>query len=107
MKFISFAMFDVAKAAEVAQAGDKVANTPGQKIIGQYICQGKAFDGIPPNTMVVIAIHETESNEAITTGQYAHDACRGNHVGRACTGDASGWRSSNRKEIQKVILTRS
>jgi len=72
MKFISFAMFDVAKAAEVAQAGDKVANTPGNKIIGQYICQGKAFDGVPPNTVVVIAIHETESNEAITTSQYAH-----------------------------------
>ena len=53
--------------AEVAQASDKVANTPGQKILAKYACLGKVFDGLPPNTAVVITIHEVESAEALLT----------------------------------------
>jgi hypothetical protein len=70
MKFISFSMFDVTKAAEVAQAGDKAAKTPGHKVLAQYICQGIPFAGVPPNMMVVIHIAESESNEAIAASQY-------------------------------------
>ena len=70
MKFIGFAMFDAAKAAEVAQAGDKVAKTPGRKVLAQYACQGIPFPGVPPNTMVVISVEEAESNEAIGASQY-------------------------------------
>ena len=65
MKFISFSMHSVAKVAEVAQASDKVANTPGQKILAKYTCLGIPFDGVPPNSMVTITIHEAESHEAI------------------------------------------
>jgi hypothetical protein len=65
MKFISFSMHTVAKVAEVAQASDKVAHTPGQKVLAKYTCLGKPFDGVPPNTMVTITIHEAESHEAI------------------------------------------
>jgi hypothetical protein len=70
MKFLGFAMFDVSKAAEVAQAGDKAAKTPGTKILAQYICQGIPFEGLPPNMMVVVHIGEYESNEAIAASQY-------------------------------------
>ena len=70
MKFIYFTMFDVAKAAEVAQAADKVAKTPGHKTLAQYVFQGIPFHGVPPNTMVVIAVGEAESNEAIAAQQY-------------------------------------
>jgi hypothetical protein len=70
MKFLGFSIFDVAKAAEVAQAGDKVAKTPGGKILAQYICQGIPFAGVPPNMMVVVSVEEYESNEAIAASQY-------------------------------------
>ncbi len=70
MKFLMFGMFDAAKAAEVAQVADKVAKTPGQKTIAQYVCQGIAFAGVPPNTMVTISVGEAESNEAIAAVQY-------------------------------------
>ena len=70
MKFITFNMFDVAKTAELAQAIDKVAKTPGQKILAQYVCEGLAFPGQPPNTMVSIGIVEVESNEALAAAQY-------------------------------------
>lgn len=70
MKFITFAMYDVAKAAEVAQVADKVAKTPGHKTLAPYVCQGKPFDGVPPNTLVVIAITEAESNQAIAAVTY-------------------------------------
>ena len=70
MKFITFHMFDVAKAAEVAQASDKVAKTPGQKILAQYVCEGLAFPGQPPNTIVSIGIVEVESNEALAAAEY-------------------------------------
>ena len=70
MKFLRFAMFDVAKAAEVAQAADKVAKTPGQKVLASYLCQGIPFAGVPPSKMVTIAVGEAESNEAISAVQY-------------------------------------
>ena len=70
MKFLMFGMFDAAKAAEVAQAADKVAKTPGRKTIAQYVCQGIAFEGVPPNAMVTISVAEAESNEAIAASQY-------------------------------------
>jgi len=63
-------MFDVAKAAEVAQAADKVAKMPGRKLLAQYACLGLAFPGVPPNTMVTIGISEVESNEAMAATLY-------------------------------------
>jgi hypothetical protein len=71
MKFITFAMYDVAKAAEVAQASDKVAKTPGQKRLAQYVCLGIPFPGVfPPNTLTAITIREAESAEALAAVQY-------------------------------------
>jgi hypothetical protein len=70
MKFVGFSMYDVAKAAEVAQAGDKVAKTPGRKVLASYTCMGMAFPGVPPNTMVTISVAEYESNEAMAAAQY-------------------------------------
>ena len=70
MKFLGFTMFDVSKAAEVAQAGDKAAKTPGHKVLAQYLCQGIPFQGLPPNTVVVVHIADVESNEAIAANQY-------------------------------------
>ena len=70
MKFLVFSMFDVAKAAEVAQAGDKVAKTPGRKVLANYTCMGMAFPGVPPNTMVGISVAEYESNEAMAAVLY-------------------------------------
>jgi hypothetical protein len=70
MKFLGFSMFDIAKTAEVAQAGDKVANTPGAKILAQYVCQGIPFAGVPPNMMVVVSVAEYESNDAIAASSY-------------------------------------
>jgi hypothetical protein len=65
MKFITFTMYDVDKFAEVAKASDKNAKIPGQKLLAMYGCMGKAFDGQPPNTILAIAIRETESAEAL------------------------------------------
>lgn len=70
MKFLEFAMYDVAKAAEVAQASDNVAKTPGRKMLADYVCEGIAFPGQPPNTLLAIAVAEYESNEAIATALY-------------------------------------
>jgi hypothetical protein len=72
MKFISFATFDVAKAAELAKVSDKVwaSAPPGIKILSAYVCQGMAFAGVPPNTLVSIDILEAESNEALAAINY-------------------------------------
>ncbi len=70
MKFINFVMFDGTKAAEVAQAADKVAKTPGQKMLAQYVCQGIPFAGVPPHMMVTITVGEAENNEAISAVHY-------------------------------------
>jgi len=67
MKFLTFAIMDVAKAAEVAKAADKVwaSPPPGVKLLVSYVCQGLAFPGVPPHTVVSIRVVEAESNEAI------------------------------------------
>jgi hypothetical protein len=71
MKFISFVMFDAAKAPEVAQAADKAAKTPGRKVLAQYMCLGLAFPGVlPQGALLAISIVEAESNEAIAAAQY-------------------------------------
>jgi hypothetical protein len=70
MKFINFVMFDAAKAAEVAQAADKVAKTAGQKMQAQYVCQGIPFAGVPPHMMVTIVVGEAETNEAMGAVHY-------------------------------------
>jgi hypothetical protein len=70
MKFLMFAMCDAAKTAELAQIADKVAKTPGQKTIAQYVSQGMPFSGLPPNTTIAIVVLEAESNEALAATQY-------------------------------------
>ena len=72
MKFLSFFVVDVNKAADVAQVSDKVwANPPpGIKALAQYTCQGIAFSGQPPNTLLTIGVIEAESNEALAAVNY-------------------------------------
>jgi hypothetical protein len=70
MKFVVFSMFDVAKTAEVAQANDKVAKTPGGKVLAGYACMGITFPGEPPNMMVTISIADYESTEAMAARLY-------------------------------------
>jgi hypothetical protein len=70
MKFMTFVMSDSTKWAEVAQASDKNSKIPGQKMLAQYLCLGKAFDGMPPNTTVAISIRESESAEALAAALY-------------------------------------
>ena len=70
MKFLVFSMFDTAKAAELAQANDKIAKMPGRKVLAQYVCMGMAFAGLPPKTMLGVSVVEYESNEAMAAGQY-------------------------------------
>ena len=70
MKFLIFSVFSPDKAAEVAQASDKVASAPGAKTSAMYVCQGIPFPGVAPNTMVSIAVVEAESNDAISARIY-------------------------------------
>jgi hypothetical protein len=70
MKFLTFVMFEAAKAVEVARAADQVAKTPGQKMLAQYVCQGIPFAGIPVNMMLSIAVSEVETNEAMGAVHY-------------------------------------
>jgi hypothetical protein len=72
MKFLSFATFDVAKAAELAKVSDKVwaSAPPGIKLLASYVCQGIAFAGVPPNTLVIFDIIEAESNEVLSAVNY-------------------------------------
>jgi hypothetical protein len=71
MKVAMFVMWDMSKTAEVAKAADQVKDTPGRKLLVNYMFQGKPFDGLPPTTAVSITISEVESNEALTVIQYA------------------------------------
>jgi hypothetical protein len=73
MKFLRFVMMDVDKAADVAQAGDKMmaSNPSGIKISASYACQGIAFPGAPLHTVVAVQIVEAESNEAIATSTWS------------------------------------
>jgi hypothetical protein len=72
MKFFQFAMFDIAKAAELAKASDKVWSSPPQgiKILADYVCLGIAFPGTPPNTVVSMSIVEAKTAEALTAATY-------------------------------------
>lgn len=72
MKFLRFAIIDVNKAADIAQASDKVwANPPaGTKILASYACQGIPFAGVPLRGLVVVQVIEAESNEAISATAY-------------------------------------
>jgi hypothetical protein len=70
MKFLMFSMFDVAKTADIAQLGDKLAKTPGRKVLASYICMGQTFPGVPPNTMSGVSIADFESNEAMAAAIY-------------------------------------
>ena len=42
----------------------------GRKVLAQYLCEAIPFSGVPPNTIVVVAITEAESNEAISAAMY-------------------------------------
>jgi len=70
MKVAMFLMWDMSKTAEVAKAGDSVANIPGRKLLVNYLFQGKPFDGLPPTTAVSMSVSEVESNEALTAIEY-------------------------------------
>jgi len=73
MKFVQFNTFDVAKAAEVSAASDKfwASPPPGVKMLADYVCLGIPFSGVPPNTVVSLAVVEAESAEALTAVTYA------------------------------------
>jgi hypothetical protein len=71
MKVAMFVMWDMRKTAEVAKAADSVVNTPGRKLLANYMFQGKPFDGLAPTTTVSMTISEVENNEALTVIQYA------------------------------------
>jgi hypothetical protein len=70
MKIALFVACDVSKAAEVAKMSDQISNIPGRKRLAQYLFQGMAFAGLPPNTLLTLSISEFESNEALTAVQY-------------------------------------
>ena len=70
MKFLTFAMYDVAKTADVAAASDKVAGTPGMKILGGYVCMGIPFPGFPENTLLSISVVDVESSETMAAAAY-------------------------------------
>ena len=72
MKFLIWNLFDVAKAAEVAQAHDKVWASPpaGTKMLASYVSLSPFFPNQPPNTMVGFNISEAESAEAMAAVTY-------------------------------------
>lgn len=72
MKFLRFAIMDIPKTAEVAQASDKVWASPpsGISVLASYACQGIPFLGAPANSLVAIQVIEAESNEAIAATQW-------------------------------------
>ena len=71
MKVAMFVMWDMSKTVDVAKAADSVINTPGRKLLANYMFQGKPFDGLAPTTTVSMTISEVENNEALTVIQYA------------------------------------
>lgn len=72
MKFLSFTMFDPAKAAEMSEISDKLqANLPpGIKESTGYTCLGLPFPGFPPNTLLTIGVIEAESTDAMAAVAY-------------------------------------
>ena len=71
MKFLTFTVYEVPKAKDIAAVADSNAKIPGQKILAMYTCLGKPFDGVPPNSVVVVGVRETDSTEAMGTALYA------------------------------------
>ena len=70
MKFLTFVVYDVSKAKDIAVASDSNAKIPGQKLLAMYSCMGKPFDGVPPNSIVAISVRETDSTEAMGAALY-------------------------------------
>jgi len=72
MKFLTFMWFEMAKAAEMAKASDKVMASlpPGVKMLASYVCQAVPFPGLPPDAMVGISIAEVDSNEDLAAVSY-------------------------------------
>ena len=70
MKFLTFSMYDIAKAAEVMQAADKAQKMPGQKTLTAYACLGIPFPGFPPNSLLGIGIRDADTSEALASVLY-------------------------------------
>ena len=70
MKFLTFAMYDVAKTADVSAASDKVAGMSGIEILGTYVCLGIPFPGFPENTLLGISVVNVESSETMAAAAY-------------------------------------
>ena len=70
MKFLTLITYEPSKAAEIAAAGDKVSSVPGVKTLGQYVCVGLPYPGLPPNTMGGFSISEAESAEDMAARLY-------------------------------------
>lgn len=72
MKFLSFTAFDVSRAKEMAQISDRVWGSPpkGIKMLSNHICLSPPFPGLPPTTMVTVAIMEADSAEAMAAAAY-------------------------------------
>ncbi len=68
MKFLMFLAMDVAKAAEVAQASDKVWASPpaGTKLLATYACLGIPWSGVTGNMVISVGVVEAENAEALT-----------------------------------------
>jgi hypothetical protein len=77
LKFLVFTMYEPRRAVELAKVSDQFQDDPpeGYKTIAMYTCQGIPFpqglpEGVSPDTMVSVSIHETETNEALSAGMY-------------------------------------
>jgi len=70
MKFLTFAMYEPSKTADVAQAADKVAQTPGIKPLNRYVCMGIPFPGVSQDLMCTVTVNEAESSEAMAALSY-------------------------------------
>lgn len=70
MKHLVIAVFDPAKASEMAALSDKTSSIPGINILAAYACLGTPFPGVPPNNMVTFSICDDETAEAIAAALY-------------------------------------
>jgi hypothetical protein len=70
MKFLTFVTYEPSKTADIAQAADKVAQTPGIKPLNRYVCMGIPFPGFPQDLMCTVTISEAESSEAMAASSY-------------------------------------
>jgi hypothetical protein len=62
-------MYDMSKADAVVKTADMIAAKPAifGKLLAQYACLGIPFPGVPPESMVVICIHEAENQEQLAS----------------------------------------